>query len=81
MCEAELPLSAWSLQRAAVEARLLLSMYYPVALSDGAVGMDFTPGTLVASRKSGSLSGVPVIVAPSKNKTLELTKVLSESDV
>ena len=32
-------------------------------------------------QKSSFLSGVPIIIGPSKNKTLKLTKVLSESDV
>jgi hypothetical protein len=42
--------------------------------------MDFTPGTFVALKVKFSI-GSPDYNSPSKNKTLKLTKVLSESDV
>jgi hypothetical protein len=42
--------------------------------------MDFTPGTLVSLKVKYSF-GRPDYKAPSTNKTLKLTKVLSESDV
>jgi hypothetical protein len=42
--------------------------------------MDFTPGTLVSLKVKISI-GRPDYKAPSTNKTLKLTKVLSESDV